>query len=93
MTQLKTLAMKAKLANHIRKTFYKRTWESLKTGERDQILLEIFSLNSQMHSELNAYKAKRKAKKVVQIEREIRGYKRKKKTSLENYKKNLEIQK
>lgn len=80
-----TLAIKARIANHIRKTLYKRKWEELKTGERDQILLEIFSLNLQVHWELNAYKAKRKAKAKIQKEREARGYKTKRKTSLKNY--------
>jgi hypothetical protein len=46
-----------------------------------------------MHSELNAYKAKRKYKRQIQEERIKRGYKPKKKTSLADYKKNLEFQK
>ena len=60
-----TLAIKARLANHIRKTLYKKRWENLKTEERDQILFDIFQMNKDMHWELNEYKDKRKAKREL----------------------------
>ena len=85
-TGIKTLAIKARLANHIRKTFYKRKWEDLKTGERDQILKEIFDLNHAMHWELNSYKDKRRKKATIHKARVERGYNFKKKTSLKKYK-------
>lgn len=85
------MAMKARVANHIRKTLFKRTWEDIKTGERDQILKEIFDLNHKMHWELIAYKRKRaKKNKVEEIRRGngyyITGKGAKKKTSKEEYK-------
>lgn len=62
---LKTMAIKAKVANYIRKTFYKKRWEDLKIGERDQILKEIFDLNHLMHWELISYKQKRQDKTAL----------------------------
>lgn len=59
---LKTMSIKARVANYIRKTFYKKKWEDLKLGERDQILKQIFDLNHEAHWELNAYKSKRRDK-------------------------------
>lgn len=68
-TGLTTLAIKARLANYIRKTLYKRKWEDIKTGERDQIFKEIFDLNHAMHWELNAYKDKRRDKRELLAKR------------------------
>lgn len=62
MSNIKTLAMKAKLANHIRKTLYKKHLTALSEAEKLAIFDQIFGLNLQMHSELNAYKRKRKDK-------------------------------
>lgn len=65
-----TLAMKAKLANHIRKTLYKKHLPTLSEKEKLQIFDQIFGLNLQMHSELNAYKSKRKEKAALRKKRE-----------------------
>ena len=62
---LKTLGIKARVYNHIRKVLYKKRWEDIKTNERDQILKEIFDLNHQAHWELLNYKAKRQNKKAL----------------------------
>lgn len=62
MANIKTLAIKARLANHIRKTLYKTRLEQISQTEKVRLFEEIFGLNSSMHSELNDYKAKRKAK-------------------------------
>lgn len=62
MTQLKTLAMKAKLANHIRKTIYKKNWTDLTPDQKEGMLMQIFIMGKEMHSELNNFKQKRKDK-------------------------------
>jgi hypothetical protein len=49
----------------------------------DEWLLDIWK----MHTELNAYKAKRKKKAAIQFERTKRGYKAKKKTPLKDFQK------
>lgn len=59
---LKTMAIKARIANYTRKTFYKKRWENLKEVEKEQILKEIFDLNHKMHYELKSFKLKRQAK-------------------------------
>ena len=89
-----TLAIKARLANHIRKTLYKKKWENMSPGEIETIFDEIFKLNHQMHWELNEYKAKRKAKRELRKKREaapqtksmIKKLGRKAKKNLENTK-------
>lgn len=92
MANTKTLAIKARLANSLRKYVYQNIHrkpnppQSIKAGIFDMWLLEIW----EMHSELNAYKAKRKEKARIHAERMKRGWKPKKKVSLEEYKKNLE---
>lgn len=65
MTQNKTMAMKARLANYIRKTLYKKHLQTLSDKEKVAILDQIFGLNLQMHWELNAYKQKRKDKAAL----------------------------
>lgn len=62
MSNIKTMAMKAKLANYIRKTLYKKHLTALSGADKVAIFDQIFGLNLQMHSELNAYKRKRKDK-------------------------------
>lgn len=62
MSNTKTLAIKARLANHIRKTLYKKHLPVLSEAEKLAIFDQIFGLNLQMHWELNAYKQKRKDK-------------------------------
>lgn len=94
MANTKTLAIKARLANHIRKTLYnKKRLEQFSVSEKEEFFNDVWAKYLDMHSELNDYKAKRKAKKAVQIQREKRGYRPKKKTSLAHYKKYLEIPK
>lgn len=65
-----TLAMKAKVANYIRKTLYKKHLQTLSDKEKIAIFDQIFGLNLQMHSELNAYKNKRKEKAALRKKRE-----------------------
>lgn len=81
----KTTAIKARIANHIRKTLYKKHLPNISDKEKLQIFDEIFGINLQMHWELNAYKAKRKVKAAIHAERVKRGYKPKKKTSFSEH--------
>lgn len=60
MSNTTSLAMKATLANYIRKTLYKKRIEQIPDSEKLQIFEEIFSRNLAMHWELNRYKDKRK---------------------------------
>lgn len=83
--QLKTLAMKARLANKIRKHFYKAQLEKFTTEQKVEFFNEIFEQNSLMHWELINYKQKRRDKKDIHQARLDRGYKFKKKTSLKQY--------
>lgn len=62
MSNIKTMAMKAKLANYIRTTLYKKHLSNLSDKDKIAIFDQIFGLNLQMHWELNAYKQKRKDK-------------------------------
>lgn len=87
---LKTLAMKARLANYIRKTLYKRKLDAIPDVDKIEIFDQIHSLNLLMHWELRDYKAKRKTKAKIQKLREARGYKPKKKTSKAEYEKTLQ---
>lgn len=86
-TELKTLAMKARVANQIRKTLYKKRVDQITDKEKIQIFEEIFQLNSLMHWELIAYKRKRQEKKAIYEDRVKRGYDFKKKTSKEDHEK------
>lgn len=75
-TALNTMAIKARVANLIRTTLYEfgtTDWEikyrnKKKLTEADKIRIfdEIFAANAEMHSELNAYKQKRKFKAKVE---------------------------
>jgi len=76
----KTLAMKARVYNYIRKTLYKRKLEEINKEEKEAIFNEIFTLNRAAHWELNFYKAKREYKEHIYQERVKRGYKFKTKT-------------
>jgi hypothetical protein len=84
MTQTKTMAMKARVANFIRKALYKKP---IDISEKEKLILfeQIYNLNRDMHWELLAYKAKRKEKARIQKLRSERGYKPKKKTSLSEH--------
>lgn len=82
---LKTLAMKARVYNKIRVTFYKRKIESFSLEEKQKMFDEIFGLNLQTHWELINYKQKRKDAKTLYEARVKRGYNFKKKTKKEDY--------
>lgn len=86
---LKTLGIKARVYNQIRTKLYKKRLESFSTAEKAEFFDIIFNLNHEAHWELNAYKSKRKDKAKLHADRVARGYKFKKKTSLEDYKKSL----
>lgn len=90
-TQLKTLAMKARLANKIRKTLYKRKLDQISDNEKVAIFNDIYAENHLMHWELISYKQKRKKKKAIYDERVKRGYKFKKKTTKEEFEKSKKI--
>lgn len=82
---LKTLAMKARVYNQIRKNFYKKPITSFSPEEKIKMFDKIFGLNLETHWELNNYKHKRKAKATLYAERVARGYNFKKKTKKEDY--------
>ena len=85
-TQNKTMAIKARVANHLRKSIYKKNYEDLSLPERESLFKELFEMGKEMHKELSAYKQKRKDKKVIQDARVARGYKPKQKTSKQQWK-------
>lgn len=90
----KTLAMKARLANKLRCAFYKKNLEDVLTMSpeaKDTFLEELFNDVRAMHIELNNYKDKRKYRAAVEKERAARGFKRKRKTTLEQYKASLSV--
>lgn len=88
MANTKTLAIKARLANHIRKTLYnKKNLEQFNQAEKVDFFNDVWAKYLDMHSELNDYKAKRKAKAEIQRLRKERGYKAKKKSPNPNFKK------
>lgn len=91
MTQNKSMAMKARVANQIRTALYKKPID-IPDKEKITLFNQIYNWNRDMHWELLAYKDKKKKKAKVQAERVARGYKSKKKTPLADFqKKNLEI--
>jgi len=59
------MAMKARLANHIRKTLYKKHLSNLSDEQKIAMFDQIFGMNLQMHWELNAFKQKRKDKAAL----------------------------
>lgn len=69
---LKTLAMKARVYNYIRKTLYKKKLEQISDKEKIEIFDKIFAMNFETHWELNAYKNKRSYKAEIQRLREER---------------------
>ena len=60
-----TLAIKARIANHIRKSLYKKRLEQLTDKEKLDMFDTIFSMNQSAHWELNAYKSKRREKREL----------------------------
>lgn len=61
-TELKTLAMKARVYNKIRKFLYKQRLDKIPSESKVEFFDEIFALNHATHWELINYKRKRKAK-------------------------------
>ncbi len=80
-TQNKTMAIKARVANHLRKSIYKKEYDEITVPEKLTLLRELFDMGKEMHKELSAYKQKRKDKKAIQEARVARGYKPKVKTT------------
>lgn len=84
----KTLAMKARVYNKIRKDFYKKRLESFSVSDKVKYFDELFSINLATHWELKSYARQRKEQARIK-----RGRKPRKKTSKEeweNMKKDLE---
>lgn len=69
---LKTMAIKAKVANFIRKELYQKRLENFSEKEKIELFNQIFKLNYKMHWDLNNYKTKRKYKNYIQSLREGR---------------------
>lgn len=86
MSGVKTMAIKARLSNLLRKTFYKRTETDFTAEEKLTLFDAILSETQEMHFELNMYKSKRKSKRFVEQQRALRGFKPKNKTTLEQWK-------
>lgn len=86
-TQLKTLAMKARVYNKIRTFLYKQHLDKIPQKTKIEFFDEIFKMNHETHWELIAYKKKRKRKAKLHAERVARGYNFKKKTSKAEYEK------
>jgi hypothetical protein len=59
---LKTLAMKARVYNYIRKELYKKKIEDISAEEKIILFDTIFAMNKESHWELNFYKEKRQTK-------------------------------
>lgn len=92
----KTLSIKARVYNQIRKDLYKKTNEDIIYNKlrglefiTDEQKIELFNkwfdLNKEAHNELNEYKKKRKYKKTIQEDRIKRGVTPKVKMSKEQY--------
>lgn len=65
-----TLAIKARMANYIRKSLYGRERiENFSEQEKNEFLKSIFNMYLEMHNELNAYKQKRKDKAALLAKR------------------------
>ena len=58
-TALKTLAMKARVYNQIRKDLYKKRLDQIKDKEKIEFFDKVFQLNHETHWELIAYARKR----------------------------------
>lgn len=84
-SNVNTLSIKARVFNTMRKDFYKKDVTHFSDEEKVRFFNEIFDKTQTAHLELNNYKQKRKAKKVVNDLRVIRGWAPKKRTSLEEY--------
>lgn len=77
---LKTMAMKARVANFIRKELYKAHLDQITKERKIEVFDKLFKLNHDMHYELKAYKWKREVKAERDRLRVERGWKPKIKT-------------
>jgi hypothetical protein len=77
---LKTMGIKARVANFIRTALYKKRLQQITDKEKIELFDKIWKLNDDAHFELNMYKSKRKAKAEIWRLREERGWKPKVKT-------------
>lgn len=95
-TESKTMAMKARVFNQIRKDINQKHLEEnfytkykdqkvLKEAEKLELFNKWFTLAKEAHGDLASYKRKRKGKKRIYEARVERGYKFKKKVSKEDY--------
>lgn len=96
-TQLKTMAMKARVYNKIRTFLYKKQLDKITDKEKIEFFDEIYKENIITHWELINYKRKRQDKKeLLQIRlaapqtKTMQKKLSRKKVSLEDYKKSLE---
>lgn len=69
---LKTLAIKARMTNHIRKTLFKKDLDKISNEEKVLFFNEVYKINNETHWELISYKHKRKEKRKIQEAREKR---------------------
>lgn len=90
---LKTLAIKARIANQIRTDLYKKNLDKISEKEKIELFDKWFQINHTSHWLLNGYKAKRKYKKEIYDARVARGYKFKKKQTKEEKEKYLALSK
>lgn len=86
---LKTLAIKATIANTIRTDLYKKRLDQISDKEKIELFDKWFAINHTSHWLLNSYKAKRKYKKEIHEARVARGYKFKKRQTKEEREKYL----
>lgn len=91
-TALKTMAIKARMANKIRTALYKKTLETIPDQTKIALFDEIHALNHEIHWELVFFKQKRQLRKRIEERRIKTGYKPKQKTSLLQYQESLKNQ-
>lgn len=84
-TSMKTMAIKARVYNAIRKTLYKKKVEDFSNAEKIEFFNAVHVLNLNAHRELIDYKHKRRAQAKVVAERIKRGKAPKKKTTKEQW--------
>lgn len=68
---LKTMAIKARVANKIRTELYKEKLDKISTEEKIKFFDLIFQMNYDAHNELVAYKWKRQQKAEIERLRKI----------------------
>lgn len=86
---LKTMAIKARVYNFIRKSLHKKRLEDFNDSQKIQFFDQLFPLNHEAHWELHSYKKKRQRKAAIHKARVERGYRFKKHTSKAQYENSL----